>query len=170
MNKLYRLLFITLFIIISLNYCFCSENNVFAQTDQTASKIQVANNAVNKAFNTVLDAEKAGGNVTQLLEKLNIAGILLAEAQNTFNSGNTANITSMAENAIQIATKVNGDAIILRNASLVESQNSFWLTLTFSIVGAVVFGVSLLLVWRRFRRSFMKKFLSMKPEVAENTA
>jgi len=168
MNKLYRLLFITLFIIISLNYCFCSENNVFAQTDQTASKIQVANNAVNKAFNTVLDAEKAGGNVTQLLEKLNIAGILLAEAQNTFNSGNTANITSMAENAIQIATKVNGDAIILRNASLVESQNSFWLTLTFSIVGAVVFGVSLLLVWRRFKCFYIKKLFCAKPEVVEN--
>lgn len=31
-----------------------------AQTDQTASKLQAANIAVNQAFNAVLDAEKAG--------------------------------------------------------------------------------------------------------------
>jgi len=117
-----------------------------------------------------LEAENAGGNVNQLLVRLNTAGKLLADAQNVYNSGNTANVTSMVENAIQIANEVNGDALNLRNASLVESQNNFWLTLTFSIVGAVVFGGSLLFVWRRFRCSFMKKLLSMKPEVAKNSA
>jgi len=169
MNKLYRLLFITLFIItISLNYYFCSENNVFAQTDQTASKLQAANNAVNKAFNTVLDAEKAGGNVTQLLEKLNIAGMLLAEAQNAFNSGNTANITPKVENALQIADQVNSEALNLHEAILVESQNGFWLTVFFTVVGAVAFGFSLFIVWRRFKCFYIKKLFGAKPEVVEN--
>jgi hypothetical protein len=38
-----------------------NQYNVFAQTDETASKLQDANSAVVKAFNAVLNAEKAGG-------------------------------------------------------------------------------------------------------------
>jgi len=45
---------------------------VFAQTDQTASKLQAANSAIGQSFNTVLDAEKAGANVTGLLVQLNV--------------------------------------------------------------------------------------------------
>jgi hypothetical protein len=156
--------------ILAFSYCLCSENNVLAQTDSSALKLQAANSIVGKAFNSVLEAEKVGGNVTQLLVRLNTAGTLLADAQNTYNSGNKANVISMVENALQIANDVNSDAVNLRNASLIVSQNSFWLSLAFSSVGAVVFAVSLLFIWRRFRRSFMKKLLSMKPEVAENAA
>jgi hypothetical protein len=128
---------------------------VAAQTDTTASKLYAADNAVGQAFSSVLDAEKAGGNVTQLLVKLNSAGVLLAEAQNTYNSGNSANVTSIAENVQQIADQVNLEATNLRNVSLVESKNRFWLTLGFSVVGAVVFGLFLLFIWRRFKRAFI---------------
>jgi hypothetical protein len=152
-----------------LGYCLHGENYVFAQTDQTASKLQLANSAVGQAFNAVFNAEKAGGNVARLLVKLNTAGELLANAQNAYNSGNTANVISMVENVTQLAEQINGEAINLRNKSVIESQNSFLLTLIFSTVGAVVFGVSLLYGWRRFRRSFMKKLLGLKPEVVENT-
>jgi hypothetical protein len=106
-------------VFLTFNSCLCSEYFVFAQTDQTSSKLQIASIAVEKAFNVVLDAEKAGGNVTQLLLKLDTAGVLLAAAQNAYNSGNTANVTLIAENVRQIADQVNGDAINLRNASLV---------------------------------------------------
>ena len=160
---------VTFLVFLTFYSCLCSEHFVFGQTDQTSSKLQIASVAVEKAFNVVLDAEKAGGNVTQLLLKLNTAGVLLAAAQNAYNSGNTANVTLIAENVRQIADQVNGDAINLRNASFVESQNSFWLTLIFSIVGAGVFGLSVWFVWRRFKRTFIKKLLGAKPEVVENT-
>jgi len=153
---------------LSLGSCLSGEHYVFAQTDQTASKLQAANSAVGQAFIAVLDAEKAGGNVTQLLAKLNTAGTILAKAQNAVNSESTANITSNVENAIQIANQVKNDALNLRNVSLVKSQNNLWLTYSFSIVGAAVFGISLLIVWRRFKRGFIKKLLGSKPEVVEN--
>jgi hypothetical protein len=122
------------------------------------------------AFNVVLGAEKAGGNVTQFLVKLNSAGVLLAEAQNAYSSGNTTNVSLIADNVRQIADQVNSDALNLRNASLIDSQNSFWLTLVFSVVGAFVFGISLFIVWRRFKRNYIKKLLGSKPEVVDNTA
>ncbi len=152
-----------------LNSGFSNEHFVFAQIDQKSASLQAAESALEQAFNAVLDAEKAGGNVSQFLVKLNTAGVLLAEAQNAYNNGNTANVTFITENVVQIANQVNNDAISLRNDSLVESQNSFWLTYTFSVVGAALFGISMLFVWRRFKRSFIKKLLGSKPEVVDNT-
>ena len=136
--------------------------------DEKAS-IETADLSINQAFISVLAAEKAGGNVTQLLTELNTAGELLAEAENAYRSGNLANVASKAENARQIADQVNSDALTLRDVSLVESQNNFWMTLAFSVVSVVVFGIVLLLVWRRFKRGYIKKLFALKPEVVEDT-
>jgi cell division protein FtsB len=168
-RNLSKLIVVVLLVFFTLGFSFHSEHGVFAQTDQITLELQAANSAVGQAFNSVLDAEKAGANVTQLLAKLNTAGAILADAQNELNSINTVNITTNLENAVQIANQVKADALDLRNVSLVESQNSFWLTLIFSVVGAIVFGVSLLFVWRRFKRSYTKKLLGSKPEVVDNT-
>jgi hypothetical protein len=67
--------------------CLYSGHYVFAQTDQTASKLQAANTAVEETFNAVLDAEKAGANVTGLLAQLNVAAGVLAQAENSFRTG-----------------------------------------------------------------------------------
>ena len=159
----------TLLVFLVLGSSFNSERCVLAQTDQTATKLQEANRAVGQAFNAVLEAENAGGNVTELMLKLNTAGTILANAQNILNSGNSANITSNLENVLQMANQVNADALNLRNVSLVGSQNSLWLTLFFSVAGAIGLCISLLIVWQRFKRVFNKKLLSTKPEVVENT-
>jgi hypothetical protein len=157
-----------LIVFLGFNCCFYGEIAVSAQTNQFISELQTANKALGQAFNSVLEAEKVGGNVTELMIKLNTAGDLLAEAQNALNNGSMANLTSDLENVRQISNQVNYDALNLKNVSLVKSQNSLWLTLSFSAIGAVVFGVSLLIVWRRFKRTFITKLLGSKPEVTEN--
>ena len=165
-----KLLSVTLFVFLALASCLYSEHYVFAQTDQTASKLQAANNAIGKAFNAVLDAEKAGGNVTQLLVKLNIAGELLTQAENLYRSGWTANVTSMAGNSALIADQVTNDALSLQNAAADRSQNIFILTLIFSFAGAFIFIIFLMFMWRRFKSSYVKKLLGFKPEGVENAA
>ena len=158
----------TLLVFLVLGSSFSSERRVLAQADQTATKLQEANRAVGQAFNVVLEAENAGGNVTELMLKLNTAGTILANAQNILNSGNSANITSNLENVLQMANQVNDDALNLRNVSLVDSQNNLSLTLILSVAGAIALGISLLIVWQRFKRVFNKKLLYTKPEVVEN--
>ena len=98
-----------------------------AQTDQTAVETAGSQySAVEQAFNAVLDAEKAGANVTQLLAKLNTAGELLADAQNALNSGNNvANITSKAENATQIAVQVKEMHLICEMLALLNPKIVF---------------------------------------------
>jgi hypothetical protein len=168
-NNRWKLIVVTIFTFLAFSFCLFNAQNVFAQTDQVTSKLQEASSAIGQAFNAVLSAEKAGGNTSQLLAKLNTAGEILAEAQNTYNSGTTANVSFMAENARQIAEQVNVDALNLLSKSLIESENNTMFTLIFSVVGAIMFGISLFLIWRRFKRAHLMKVLDMRPEVVENT-
>ena len=140
------------------------------KANNESANIEAANSSINQAFKNVLAVEKAGGNVTQLLADLNSAGQLLAAADNDYRSGNLTNVTSNAENASLIADQVNSDALSLLNATNGRSQNNFWLTLVFSIDGAFIFVLILLLVWRRFKRNYQKKLLGLKPKVVKNAA
>ena len=140
-----------------------------AQTDQTESKLQAANGAVEQAFNAVLDAEKVGANVTGLLAQLNVAAGVLAQAENSFRTGDFNTSATQADSVLPIAQEVTNSAHA-KQAALVSGQNAFWFTIAFTEIGASVFVLVLFLVWRRFKRGYMKKLFGLKPEVVENTA
>lgn len=164
MKKQLIILTIILLAIVAIN------QTQFVEVAGEAASIDAANSSINQAFLSVLEAEKAGGDITQLLIELNRAGELLAEAQNALQAGDLSGISLNAVSAKQIADQVNIEALNLKEVSLVESQYNLWATLVFSVVGAVVFGVALLLVWRRFKRAYMKRLLTLKPEVVEDAA
>jgi len=139
---------------------------VKAQIENTS--IGTANSSINEAFSSVLAAEKAGGNVTQLLSELNSAGDFLANAENQYRTGDLTNATSQANMATSIAIEVNREALALKSSAAVESARSFWLTIIFSGVGAFILLFASFIAWRLFKRSYMKKVLFSKPEVVEN--
>jgi hypothetical protein len=155
---------------LGIGSCLYSGHYVFAQTDQTASKLQAANTAVERAFNAVLDAEKAGANVTGLLAQLNVAAGVLAQAENSFRTGDFNTSAVQADNVLPIAQEVTNSAQDAKQTALVSGQNAFWFTIAFTEVGASVFVLVLFLVWRRFKRGYIKKLPGLKPEVVENTA
>jgi hypothetical protein len=155
---------------LAIGSCLYSGYYVFAQTDQTASKLQSANTAVERAFNIVLDAEKAGANVADLLAQLNVVAGVLAQAENSYRAGDFNKAAIQADSVLTIAQEVTTSAQVAKQTALVSSQNGFWLTIAFTVIGAFVFVLVLFLVWRRFKRGYMKKLLGLKPEVVENTA
>jgi hypothetical protein len=138
--------------------CLYSEHYAFAQTDQTASKLQAANTAVEQAFNAVLDAEKAGANVTGLLAQVNDAAGILAQADNSYRTGDSNTAAAQAETVLPIAQAVTTSAQEAKSTALVSSQNAFWSTIAFTVIGAFVFVLALFLVWRWFKRSYVKRF------------
>jgi len=163
-NVLKKFVFASIIIILFLG---TFQISLIAASNETTS-IQAANSSINQAFSSVLTAEHTGGNVTGLLIRLNNAGALLSEAENSYQSGNLANVTSKADNAALIASQVNIDANALTTNSLRASRNQFALTVMFSIVTISVLVISLLLVWQRFKRAYHKKLLSSRPEVVDN--
>jgi hypothetical protein len=153
-----------------VGFCIYSGCSVFAQSDQAGLKLQAANNAVGQAFNAVLGAERAGANVTGLLAQLNVAGDVLAQAENSYRSGyyNAAGI--QADRVLPLAQAITISAQDARHTASVYGPNAFLLTIAFTGIGASVFVWVLFLVWRRFKRVYLKKLLGSKPQVTENTA
>lgn len=146
----------------------------FNITNVTASNEQVIiDNAaltINQAFNNLLAVEKAGGNISQLLNRLNEAGLLLAKAENAYQNNNLTMVVDMAQTAREIAIEVNNETLNMRLESLIGTQDSLWLTILFSVVSAVIFTIVLIIIWRKFKRDFISKLLDMKPEVIGNAA
>jgi hypothetical protein len=130
--------------------------------------LQTANTAVEQAFNAVLDAEKAGANVTGLLVQLNVAAGDLAQAENSYLAGDSNTAVIQADRVLPIAQAVTNSAQEGQQAALVSSRYTFWLTIAFSVIGAFGLVLALFLVWRRFKRGYMEKLPCLKAEVAEN--
>jgi predicted PurR-regulated permease PerM len=145
-----------------------SGHYVFAQVDQAGSKLQVANTAVEQAFNAVLDAEKAGANVTDLLAQLNTAEGFLAQAENLYRTGDFSKAATQADNVLPIAQQVTTAAQNSKQTATTSGQNAFWETIAFTVIGVFVFVLVLFLVWRLFKRRYIKNLSEAKPEVVNN--
>jgi hypothetical protein len=137
-------------------------------SDEASSAIGEADNALRRAFEAVLEAERAGANVSDLIVKLDGAGRLLAEAENAYRIGNFSEAVSRAEECSMLADGVVGEALSLRNMALADAQTAFWQNLTFSCFGGAAVLVVLFFVWGWFKRAYVKRMLRMKPEVASN--
>jgi hypothetical protein len=138
--------------------------------DDASSSVGNADVAVRQAFNATLDAERAAANVSGLIARLNEAGGLLDEAEVALANGNLSEAVSMAGQCFGIAESVKSDAGTLKASALDQARTVFRTYLTFSVVSSVAFVVVLAIVWRRFRRGYVRKTLGMKPEVTGNEA
>jgi hypothetical protein len=154
-----------LFVFLAFGSCLLSRHYVFAQTDQAGLKLQAANAAVEQAFKAVLDAEKAGANVNDLLDQLNYVAGVLAKADISYRAGDFNKAAVQADNVLPILQKVTVSAQNSKQTSLVSSQNSFWFITVFTIIGVFAFVLVLFLVWRRLKRIYIKSLSEAKLEV-----
>jgi hypothetical protein len=157
-------------LIIAFGTSFFTMHFADAQTYPTKSKFGYANDVVEQAFNAVLDAEKAGANVTDLLAQLNDAAGILAQAENIYRTGDSNTAVAQADSVLPIAQEVTTLAQDAKQTAIVSSQNVFWSTIAFTVIGAFVFVLALFLVWRRFKRSYVNNLFQAKPEVTANEA
>ena len=167
-NNSCKLSITVLIVFLTLGAYLYSMPYAVGQTGDAEAKLQAANNTVTYAFNAVLDAERAGANVTDLLVQLNNAAGILAQAENSYRTGDSNTAAAQADSVLPIAQEVTTSAQDAKQTALVSGQNAFWSTIAFTVIGAFVFVLALLLVWRRFKRAYIKKLLAMKPEVVEN--
>jgi CHASE3 domain sensor protein len=158
---------IILFVILTLSVCFLSVQQATAQTDSATSKLQAAHTEVDQAFNAVLDAEKAGANVTDLLTQLNTAQGLLAQAENSDRTGVINTAATQADSVLPIAQQVTNEAQDAKQTAIVSSQNAFWSPITLTVIGVFIFVLVLFLVWRLFKRYYIERLSEAKPEVVE---
>jgi hypothetical protein len=147
---------------------FCSvavrlQSSVYGD-DDVAAKISEAESAVGQAFVAVLDAERAGANVSGLVVKLHEAGVFLAGANVAFRAGDYVNASLLAKQCLDFVDGVAADADVLKGQAESESQNRLFLTAALSSVGLSVLFVAGLFVWRFLKGRYVRRVLGMKPE------
>jgi hypothetical protein len=163
-RELYTISLLTLVI---LSVCFAGFQCATAQDNAVALKLQAADTAVDQAFSAVLDTERSGANVTDLLSQITAAQSNLAQAKNAYRSGNTNTAATMADSALLLAQQVTVNAQSTKQNATTTNQNSSTTTIEFTIIGIVVFVLVLFLVWRRVKQTYIERLSQAKPEVVE---
>ncbi len=124
-----------------------------ANEDDAIQVIDQAEEAVTMAYEAVSEAEEAGANVSLLLDRLNVAGEYLAEANMLFRLGDfDGSVYSAGLASEQVGEDFAGEADGLR-VDAEESERERWFTnIIISVVGviAVVLGTSV--TWLIFKR------------------
>jgi hypothetical protein len=124
---------------------FLSVPSSFGQTNDLPEKMQNANNAVEQAYNEILSAEKAGANVTDLLNRLNYAVGILGNAESSYRTGYFNKAAAQADNVLLITQQITISAQTAKQNALISGQNAFWFIIAFTIIGVVGFILALFL-------------------------
>ena len=87
---------------------------------------------------------------------------ILAQAENSYRTGDSNTAAAQADSVLPIAQEVTTAAQNAKQTASVSGQNAFWSTIAFTVIGAFVFVLALFLVWRWFKRSYIKQFIRSK--------
>jgi hypothetical protein len=138
---------------------------VFGVSSQdAATAIAGADHALQAAFVSVSDTEKAEVNVSGLLNRLDEAGFALNMAEAASNSGNYSEAVNQAVASEALAEGIAKDAVAMKGEA-VSWYSSFLPILEMGVVGAGVLVVVLVLTWFLFKRYYGRKLLGSRPEV-----
>jgi predicted PurR-regulated permease PerM len=110
-------------------------STIAASQKASPEPFSVANDSVNNAFSSIYNAEQNGGNVSSLVERLNVAILLIqrANAENATDpsaaAADVSNATSIAQMVALTSTSVSRSGSTGRELRLYESLATIVVTL-----------------------------------------
>lgn len=133
---------------------------------QAVEALAEAEAGVASAYVSIVHAEGAGGNVHDLVEKLNHAYSLLAEARAQYgdHSFDQALDSALRSREISGGVEVEAGELAVKAANDAEAASRFQIVVSVLAAGIVV--VVGYLSWVRFKRFYMSRTLGMRPEVS----
>ena len=141
----------------------------FAQTEEGTAIVAVssAEEKLVSVYKAVLDAEKIGADVSPLLERLDLAGNLLAKANMSFRLGDFEDAVSLADSVVSGLEGFESEAANLAGSYQGDWNRRFMLSLVVSAIGILLVIMLGFFGWSRVKKRFVDKVLGMKPEVVE---
>lgn len=158
------LIFFT-FLLMFASPIIVQNGQALAEKDSATLAIDRAEGVVVSAFQGVLEAERAGADVSELSAQLNVALDLLAQARVLYGVGDFEGASSVADACFEIGEGVEAEAYRLREQAAEEGIRRFWLTITTWIVCVGVIVCGSFCSWRFFKRRYFQRVLRMRPEV-----
>jgi len=130
------------------------------------SALESAEEAVASAYVLVLEAEGAGGEVSELVARLNGALGYLSGAERAFESGEYDVAVLSAGKAVEASDAVGIDAVGLKRLAEVRGEIMFRNQLVLSLL-LVSLTVSLgFLGWSLFKGYYVRRMRGFRPEVS----
>jgi hypothetical protein len=134
--------------------------------ERARSARELAEDLLESAFLSVLEAERRGVDVYELVSGLKVAVGHYSEAERAFESGDYDGAVILAERTVEAANNISNSAVRLRGVTEVQGEIAFgyWL---FQSLGAVcVIVVSGYFGWSRFRGYYVRRLMGLRPEVS----
>jgi len=169
MAKVSFLYAITIYLVLSLLFlpAIFKASSTFNE-NADSSLMQQAEEAVSSAYEMVLSAENAGANVTNPLMKLNEAASYLSTARNLLRNEDPDGVAELIFSSIEIAVSAKNEANNLKASALADRDFANKISLLISSVVVSIFLVFMFYLWRVFKRSYIRKFLDLTPEVVSD--
>lgn len=124
-----------------------------------------ASASLENAYEAVREAEVAGANVTVLKAKLAEGGVLLAYANASLSIGNYTGAVTLALQANQTVKGMAAEASALAAAARENWSAQFNWSILETGIGLSLAVFSVMVGWVYFRRYYVRRVLSLKPEV-----
>jgi hypothetical protein len=160
-NVLEAFILATLLLAYFAHACFAASS---ADAEEALSN---AEENLASAYVHIAEAERAGANISELLERLVYAGGLLAEAKNSYSTGDYEKAYSLAINCSSAVNNIALEASDLKLKGEEAYGEKLMFTAGISSVGLSVLFVLSLFAWRFLRRWYVKRVLEMKPIVED---
>ena len=163
-----KLTFVLILFIALTSSLLVSSALAASNQENAASALDKAEDSVASAYQSVLNLEKLGVNVTDSLSKLNEAADFLAEAQVAYRIGRfddadrLANLCYDTSNIIKEKT----DKSLIQAAA--GQSTDVFIRVAGSIIGVAIVGLCGFWAWRFFERRYHQRILEMKPEVSSS--
>jgi hypothetical protein len=158
-----RFLVFSVFLFLLLSFSFSQVDAV--DEDSVALDLADAEEALDSAYIAVLDAERAGANVSDLLVRLSVGGEYLSKAYFWYRLGAFENASRFASFCQDVVGNVGDDAVGLRNEAERLTREDVLIRVFGSAIGVVIVMILGFLVWGVFRRRYRKRILKSRPEV-----
>jgi hypothetical protein len=133
--------------------------------DDAVSSVSTADQSVALAYGAVLNAEKAGANVSSLAVRLNDAADLLSQAHVAFDVGNFAESVRCANLSTQVGGGIYDDANRLQVEAEDANGNRATLFTVVSVVAVAIVICVCFFSYRYFKGWYYRRLLKMKPRV-----
>ena len=152
------LVFITLFP--TYEFAFCDSSVEYAR-----SVVEMAGESLESAYLSVLEAERSGGYVSELVWSLRVAVRDLSEAERALELGDYDGASLLAEKADEAAKQILMDASRMGSLAHIQRRIVLGYRLFLSFGGFLLILLFWFLGWMWFRDYYVRRLIRLRPEV-----
>ena len=157
--------YFTLFFVVTSFFCLTDVSQAYGDEKEVLSRVSQAGNSLEAAFLSLLKAERAGGDVSELVPLLNSVLEYYIEANRAIETGEYDEAVLLAGKVVEISNIVlDADTSLLVVTKHVEEtafRNQLFLSFG-AILFIILFGF---LGWRWFKGYYIRRVMGLRLEV-----